>query len=218
VGKLIEYDLLFKPSRTNPRNSAVRGRADCCSGNKAHPVPASSCSLVFRSCEIWFAKETRARSVGKEACTRTPQQGMSHSLGDRTLGIRRDRLLSAKHEHSAEPCLIASCNLSPCCCVVNPTKGAIFHCTFLVVVFSCRRSREMRCRASGFVKAGDACRHFIPAWSQPGHRAPTITTPYFPTVLISRLLHRYQHAIERYGTHGFAIFCITAGLGHLRFL
>jgi len=124
-------------------------RADCCSGNKAHPVPASSCSLVFRSCEFLFAKETRVRSVGKEACTRTPQQGVSHTLGDRTLGIRRYRLLCAKHEHSAEPCLIASRNLSPCCCVVNPTKGAILHCTSLVVVSSCRRSLEMRCRASG---------------------------------------------------------------------
>jgi len=41
---------------------------------------------------------------------------------------------------------------------------------------------------------------------------------YFSTVLISRLLHRYQHAIERYGAHGFAIFIITAGFGHLRFL
>ncbi len=43
-------------------------------------------------------------------------------------------------------------------------------------------------------------------------------TNYSSTVLISRLRHRYQHAIERYGAHGFAIFSITAGFGHLRFL
>jgi hypothetical protein len=46
----------------------------------------------------------------------------------------------------------------------------------------------------------------------------TLCTYNFSTVLISKLLHRYQQAIERYGAHGFAIFSITAGFGHLRFL
>src|SRR5882757_3972913 len=37
-------------------------------------------------------------------------------------------------------------------------------------------------------------------------------------VFISRLRHRYQQATDRYGSHGFAIFVITSGLGILRFL
>jgi hypothetical protein len=36
------------------------------------------------------------------------------------------------------------------------------------------------------------------------------------TVLISKLRHKYQQAMLRYGSHGFAIFSICAGLGSLR--
>jgi hypothetical protein len=37
------------------------------------------------------------------------------------------------------------------------------------------------------------------------------------TVLMSRLRHKYQQAMLRYGDHGRAIFSMTCGFGSLRF-
>ena len=41
------------------------------------------------------------------------------------------------------------------------------------------------------------CGHSFPHGRQPGHWPLTVIAPYLPTVFTSRLLHRYQQAIER---------------------
>src|SRR6185312_2528187 len=59
--------------------------------------------------------------------------------------------------------------------------------------------------------------------SKPGFATNTrilcsgIVDIYPPIVFVSKLLHRYQHAILRYGSQRLAIFSICSGVGRVTF-
>ncbi len=125
-------DLLLShpgPTVVSRRSGA---RADSCSGNKADPVPASSCPLTgFRSCKkSWFARGARAGRAW-EGSSAQPLHRVSHCF-QVFFGIRRDRMLSPKHEHFGRTCLITGMRISANYRLVNSTKDAILDTTLVV--------------------------------------------------------------------------------------
>jgi len=115
-------------------------RADSCSGNKANPVPTSSCSLTAFSFlrnlgsrkKLGRDPEGRKLALARHNRAFRTCFGIEHWKSGVTTALRKTRYYGGTS-------LITGRSISPSCSVVNPAKDAHFVCNF-----SCKRRREMR--------------------------------------------------------------------------